>query len=112
MEVTWFEVVAATVAGQLQVGRDLSYGTPSSFTSLKVAHLLIPRKRRYILGATLNCGKLASTTQLHLPCEKSGPVLPKLQLLLRRAKIQISFLHENLLAFNFWQLAQIILITV
>lgn len=87
----WFKEVAAIVAKPLPVRVSSLMGHPIIHLPEGGAFSLVTKKGWYILGAILDCGKLAATTQLQLPCRKSGPVLPKLQLLLRRAKLQISF---------------------
>ena len=102
------EEVAAILPELLHVGCVLSDGSSFQFLHPEEVPFLMSRNGRYTLGATLDWGNLPAITQLQLPCQKSGPVWPKLQLLLRRANF---FLHEILLAFNFWQLAQITLIS-
>lgn len=79
----------------LHVGHVLRMGRPSNSPAQRWCLFSISRKGRYILGAAQGWGKRPATTQLRLPCQKPSPVLPKLLLLLRRAKIQISFYMKS-----------------
>jgi len=69
--------MAAIVAMLLQVGRDLSDGIPSKFICLEAVSLVTSKNGWCILGATLDCGQLAPTTQLHWPCLGVRPIVAK-----------------------------------